>query len=243
MNTKLIISICLVLVSMIGVGCVSAADNQTSVHTNVEEMNVEMKNEENLIQTQCESVNQLENSANMISSERNFINDNGPFHNGINETGKGPDIKPNLDIKGPKTNGTNLNISGPKNPKLNIKGPKINVTTKIKGPKNNEPKIIKKSKTFDYKGEKVYLAIQENGGNRKLVCYKATSGLNGAGSSYVGEVGMELLEIAEEKGVINKMAYAASWLTVKLTSLFHDGLNEDALIDYMANDGDLSIFF
>jgi len=67
MNTKLIISICLILVSMIGVGCVTAADNPTSIQTNVEEeMNVEMANKENLIQTQYESINQVEKSANIL---------------------------------------------------------------------------------------------------------------------------------------------------------------------------------
>lgn len=66
--------------------------------------------------------------------------------------------------------------------------------------------------------------------------------MNGAGSSYVGEVRMELLKIAEEKGVINKMSYAAAWLTVKLSSLFDDDINEEFLINYIAT-GDLSVFF
>lgn len=78
---------------------------------------------------------------------------------------------------------------------------------------------------------------------KKLVCYKATSsGLNGAGSSYVAEVGAELLKIAEDQGVIKKMAYGAAWVTVKVTRwvvwLFTDeykGVNDDFFINVLVN--------
>lgn len=124
MNTKLIISICLILVSMIGVGCVTAADNPTSIQTNVEEeMNVEMANKENLIQTQYESINQVEKSANIMGlSERNAINGNGPFSNGIKDH---TNIKHNQTIKSEVNNTTNQTIRGPKiKPKLDIKDQK-----------------------------------------------------------------------------------------------------------------------
>jgi len=127
MKTKLLFGIFLILVSMIGVGCVSAADNQTSIQTNVEdEINLEMAKEKNLIQTQSESVNQVEKSANTIGLSNNGIQGNWPFHNGIkdhtnikhDQTIKSgvnnTNNSNNKTIKGPKTNGSNLNISGPK---------------------------------------------------------------------------------------------------------------------------------
>ena len=110
-------------------------------------------------------------------------------------------------------------------------------------------KLLKKSKTFNYKGEKVFLALIENGTDKKLVCYKATSsGLNGAGSSYVAGVGAELLKIAEDQGVIKKMAYGAAWVTVKVTrwvvGLFTDeyeGVNDDFWINVLAYGDPISI--
>ena len=203
---------------MIGIGCVSAANDSTSIQTNVEEMNVEMVNEGNLIQTQSESINQVEKSANMIGlSERNFNKGNGPFHNGINDH---TNIKHNQTIKCGENNTNNSNNK-------TIRGPKIKSKLDIKGPKINETKILKKSKTFNYKGEKVYIALMQNGSERKLCMFKASSGMSGATSSYVGEVGTEIVDILEKEGIISKMAYGAAWLQVKLSKKLAEWCGED----------------
>jgi len=188
MNTKFIIAICLVFVSMVGVGCVSAANDSTSIQTNVEEMNVEMVNEGNLIQKQSESVNQMEKSANMIgSSERNFNKGNGPFPHGIKDH---TNIKHNQTIKGwvnDINNSNNLNknntvtagkarVHNNSNHNGTLKenkpvGPAD--LSNVEGPKDNEIKILSKTKTFDYKGEKVFMSRIQNGSQRKLCLFKA----------------------------------------------------------------------
>jgi len=62
--------------------------------------------------------------------------------------------------------------------------------------------------------------------------------MNGAGSSYVAEVGFELVEILEKEGIIHKYVYGASWLGVKIFSLFDDDVancNEEILINFLVN--------
>lgn len=246
MNKILFIGLFL-LVATLGLNVASAAElnnNSVSEVLDVEEGN--MSNLESINQESVKSVNQTEEES--ISSSKRVENgivspifgmkNPSPFDN------RNPNVNPMVgngfdttnDIH--KRNDTNTNNNSDIN---NAVGP-ANLSKLNKNPEFN---IIKKSKTFDYKGEKVFLAIiEKNDTSRKLVCFKATSsGLNGAGSSYVGEVGMELLEIAEEKGLIKKISYGASWLAVKLASLFEDDINEEWLINYMANGGDLKIFF
>ena len=165
----------------------------------------------------------------------------------------GEEYGPAIFIKDNNKNPIPVKWDTNRNNKTNNHNPNNNLPVKVAEMSHinitKEPIILKKSKTFNYKGEKVFLALIENGTDKKLVCYKATSsGLNGAGSSYVAEVGAELLKIAEDQGVIKKMAYGAAWVTVKVTrwvvGLFTDeykGVNDDFWINVLAYGDPISI--
>jgi len=71
--------------------------------------------------------------------------------------------------------------------------------------------------------------------------------MGGAASSYVGEVGSELVDILEERGVFKKMAYGLTWCTVKFLGLFtdeDDNWNHDVIIEMLVyGEHDLSALF
>ena len=147
----------------------------------------------------------------------------------------------NSDMEGPvtKLNNTNSNndsdIEGPKS-KLNITGPKDGLYLDVKGSKNRSwlyntnddiKKIWKWRSHYESRGKRWW---------KKLAFYAKSSGtgLGSSASSYVGEVGFELIDILEEQGIISKMAYGAVWLTVKFMKLFDDGICEDYWIVRLA---------
>ena len=79
-------------------------------------------------------------------------------------------------------------------------------------------KIIKKSKTFECNGKKMFIAQIQNGTERKTVCFQ----LNSAGSSYVQKTGNDLVDLLDKEGVFKKIGYHLSWLGVKIAKLFTD---------------------
>ena len=192
----LLIGICL-LVATLGLTAASAAEVNNDTMSEV--LGVE-HNIESINQDKVESINEEKNKS---------------FKGGEEYT-------PAIFIKDNNKNPIPVKWDTNRNNKTNNHNPNNNLPVKVADMSHinitKEPIILKKSKTFNYKGEKVFLALIENGTDKKLVCYKATSsGLNGAGSSYVAGVGAELLKIAEDQGVIKKMAYGAAWVTVKVT--------------------------
>lgn len=144
-------------------------------------------------------------------------------------------------MEGPvtKLNNTNSNndsdIEGPKS-KLNITGPKDGPYLDVKGPKIDPDYITLMTILKKYENEDLIMKVVEKGGEKKLAFYAKSSGtgLGSSASSYVGEVGFELIDILEEQGIISKMAYGAVWLTVKFMKLFDDGICEDYWIVRLA---------
>lgn len=135
MNKNILISICLLLISMVGVGCVSAADTNATDINDMGQMTVDQQVAPN------DGVSQQANSNAFVvvpkevtDREHSFENHqikndtkevtvvNSTQNNTINNTNKNNNTdanKPKLDIKGPKINSTPLNIKGPKGP-INI---------------------------------------------------------------------------------------------------------------------------
>lgn len=83
-----------------------------------------------------------------------------------------------------------------------------------------EPEILKKSETFTVNGTEMFLAVIDNGTGPKLVCYKTSSGLNGAGASCVGEAGNDLVRLLEEQGVFKKMGGVLKMFAIDLCDYF-----------------------
>ena len=162
----------------------------------------------------------------------------------------GPSNGSKLDIKGP-SNGSKLDIKGPKGPKdpkcpLDIKGPSNGSKLDIKGPKGPKlnTKQIELMKFNDilkkHKNETLIMKLQNTSDGRQVIAlYSTSSGLNGAGSSYVGEVGTELVDILEKEGVFKKMAYGTVWGISKINELFGGDELSDETIWFLAT-GNLS---
>ena len=129
-----------------------------------------------------------------------------------------------LDIKGPNSH-SNLDIKGLKGPKLDSKQIEL---MKLGA-------ILKK-----YKNENLTMVLKNTGDGRKVLAfYTTSSGLSGATSSCVGEVGSELVDILEKEGVFKKMAYGTVWGISKINVLFGGDELSDRDIMFLAT-GNLS---
>ena len=126
MNSKFLFSIGLILVALIGFGCVSAADAHNTTMSDNPSVTVEQQQNVNMIQNQNEVIN-TEKAAKednktgrivVICSPNNKIEQDSNVttqtNDTINKTSTNT-TKPTLDIRGPKINNT-LNIKGPKGP-------------------------------------------------------------------------------------------------------------------------------
>ena len=83
-----------------------------------------------------------------------------------------------------------------------------------------EPVIIKRSQNFTVNGTEMFLALIDNGEGPKLVCYKTSSGLNGAGASCVGEAGSDLVKLLEEEGIIHDMGGVIKMFAIEICDYF-----------------------
>lgn len=130
MNNKFLFSIGLILVAIIGFGCVSAADAHNSTMSETPSVTVEQQQTVDMIQNQNEIINtekaakeDVESSQiKVICSPNNKIEQDSNVTIQTNDTNNKTttnSTKPKLDIKGPKINNTPLNIKGPKGP-INI---------------------------------------------------------------------------------------------------------------------------
>ncbi|WP_407453010.1 hypothetical protein [Methanobrevibacter sp.] len=163
------------------------------------------------------------NPSDIVGRATEFNNTNSNSNNS-SDIG-GPSNGSKLDIKGPKDPKGSLDIKGPKGPKLN--------TTQIELLKLNA--ILKK-----HKNETLIMKLQNTSDGRQVIAlYTTSSGLNGAGSSYVGEVGTELVDILEKEGVFKKMAYGTVWGISKIGELFGGNELSDNEIWFLAT-GNLS---
>jgi len=220
MNSKFLFSICLILVAIIGFGCVSAADAHNSTITETSSVTVEQQQTVDMIQNQNEIINTEKATKEDVeaSNIKVICSPNNKIKQDINTT--------------TQTNDTNNKTStNNTKPKLDIRGPKINNTPlDIKGP-NMPYKIIKKSKTFEYNGKKLFLAQIDTGKERKTVCFQ----LNSAGSGYVQKTGNDAVKILKKKGIIDKVAYGFSWITIKIGKWFNDDFDHmsSAMEEYL----------
>ena len=169
------------------------------------------------------------------TNSNSTLNITGPKSHNDN----GPHFGPKLDIKGPKDP---KNPKGPKGPKgpLDIKGqkgPKLD----IKGPKG--PKLDSKQIEFmklceiykKYGKDNLTMELKNNSDGKQVIAfYTTSSGMSGATSTCVGEVGSELTEILEREGVFDKMAYGTVWCAAKIGELFFDGEMDESAIKFLA---------
>ncbi|RAP52066.1 MAG: hypothetical protein BZ137_09275, partial [Methanosphaera sp. rholeuAM130] len=128
-------------VAIIGFGCVSAADVDNNTITDAPTHTVEQQQNNNMIkdspintekavkkninlENNTQQITDNTNASNIISSENMTLQDNK-----INSNDVSTNSTPQLNITGPKTNGSNLNIKGPK---ITGKNPKIALSQKSK---------------------------------------------------------------------------------------------------------------
>ena len=229
MNKNILISICLLLISMVGVGCVSAADTNATDINDMGQMTVDQQVAPN------DGANKQANSNAFVVVPKEVTDREHSFekHQIKNDT---KEVTVVNSTQNNTINNTNKNNNTDANkPKLDIKGPKPSAPLNIKGP-NMPYKIIKKSKTFECNGKKMFIAQIQNGTERKTVCFQMST----SASSYVEKTGMDLLNLLDSEGVLKKMSYGFSWLGVKITNLFtgeYDNLPpeaEELMIKYLA---------
>ncbi|WP_407415482.1 hypothetical protein [Methanobrevibacter sp.] len=150
-------------------------------------------------------------------------------------------IKSNNPIESNKPVDCKLNNTDPNN-SSDIIGP---VSVSDLNDTNMDSKLIEFMKLCtilkEHKNENLLMVLQNNSDGRQVLAFYSTSGLSGASSSYVGEVGSELVDILEKEGAFEKMAYGTVWLASKIGELFgSDGLT-DSEIKFLAT-ADLSPF-
>ena len=123
MNKNLLLTICLLVVAIIGFGCVSAADANNNTITDAPTHAVEQQNT-NMIK-ECE-VNTQKAVKENVENNNETVNDNTSASKII--------VSENVTVQDGKTN--SMDASANNTPQLNITGPKINGSTlDIKGPK------------------------------------------------------------------------------------------------------------
>lgn len=206
-RNNVLISICLLLIALVGVGCVSAADANATGIDDMSKMTVDQQVAPN------DGVSQQANSNAFVVMPKEVTDREHSFENHQIKN----DTKKVTVVNSTQNNTNNNNNTDTNKPKLDIKGPKPSAPLNIKGPKMPY-KIIKKSKTFDYDGKKMFIAQIQNGTERKTVCFQ----LNSAGSGYVQKTGNDAVKLLKKKGIIDKVAYYFSWATIKICKWFDD---------------------
>ena len=66
----------------------------------------------------------------------------------------------------------------------------------------------------------MFLAVIDNGTGPQLVCYKTSSGMNGAGATCVGEAGTDLVNLLHEEGVFKDMGYVIKMFAIEVCDYF-----------------------
>ena len=131
MNKQFLFTIGLILIAIIGFGCVSAADAHNTTMSETPSVTVEQQQNVDMIQNQNEIITTEKAAKEDVeaSNIKVICSPNNKIEQDINTTTKTNDTnnktttnsstQPHLDIKGPKINNTPLNIKGPKGP-INI---------------------------------------------------------------------------------------------------------------------------
>ena len=160
MNKNILLSICLLLIAMVGIGCVSAADNNTADMNNPSQMTVDQHTHN------TNTVNEINNTHAVSKKvDKNIVpektTDNiktaPSTNNTVSQNQNNNNTKNNL-------NEPKLNIKGPKKSTLNITGPKNTDSLKIKSPKQIEKKVGFKEKMIS-----IWEAIKDPSTLRKLI--------------------------------------------------------------------------
>lgn len=73
-------------------------------------------------------------------------------------------------------------------------------------------------------------------GRQVIAFYTISSGMSGAASSYVGEVGTEIVDILEKEGVIHDATYGMVWCIVKTGELFGAwDMSDPNMLEYLTS--------
>ncbi|MDO5825751.1 MAG: hypothetical protein Q4Q22_05185 [Methanosphaera sp.] len=123
MNKEILFSICLILVAIIGFGCVSAADAHNTTMGETPSVTVEQQQNMDMIQNHIidteKTVKEGNKTSKIIETGKENIKieqnlNTGTQVNDINNNSTNNSTQPTLDIKGPKINNETKNIKGPK---------------------------------------------------------------------------------------------------------------------------------
>lgn len=132
-NKNILLSLCLLLISIVGVGCVSAADTNTTDMSDLSQMTVDQQSPDINVVSEVNNDNVVSEKVNKTIAPEN--KKTADIETSKSSTDKSISTNQNnnkskLNIKGPKINGSKLDIKGPK---VSQDGPKLEPSKIEKG--------------------------------------------------------------------------------------------------------------